>query len=91
VIFSGGLPGFPRYWHLAPSCDSASTSGPIGLRARLSSPVSVVSSGSSDAMPAISLMVVPEFFASMTPGARLNLSQWMRIPLELLLNSVPRA
>ena len=44
---------------------------------RLSSPVSVVVEGRSEAIPVMSLIVVPEFLASMTAAACLSSSQWM--------------
>ena len=91
VTANGGLPGDPRYAQIAPSWVSASTSGPMGLRMSDSSPVRVVVDGRREAIPVIMRMVVPEFFASMTPSAGLSSSQWILIPPEELLISVPSA
>ncbi len=89
VTLMGGRPVCPRYETFAPSWPSASTSGAMGLFTRLPSPVSVVDEGSRDAMPVMSLMVVPEFFASMTDVAGPRSSQCMSTEVELVWTVAP--
>ncbi len=91
VILRGGLPGWLMYSPLAPSCVSASTSGPIGRLTRLASPVSVVVDGRSDAIPVMIRMVVPEFFASMVPLARFSPPDVIVSSPAVSLTSAPNA